>query len=87
MVSYIMLQGIGLTPLKILNIGPLFFLVWNRLWARTPRDFAEANAPPQINYGWVYPQALVVFTIALIYSVESPLILIFASLYFALNCK
>jgi hypothetical protein len=87
MVSYVMLQGVGLMPLQLLNIGPLATLVWNRLWAKTPRDFATANAPPIINYGWVYPQALLVFTVTLVYSVVSPSILVFGAIYFGMACK
>ncbi|KAK8846853.1 hypothetical protein IAR55_005941 [Kwoniella newhampshirensis] len=83
MVSYVMLQALGLMPLQLLNIGPLFSLGLSRgLSTKTPRDYAEANAPPMLNYGWVYPQALLVFTITLVYSVMSPLILIFGAIYF-----
>ena len=45
-------------------------------------DFAELNAPPMINYGIVYPQAILVFVITLLYSVMQPLILIFGTIYF-----
>lgn len=85
MVSYVMLQALGLMPLQLLNLGPLFSLAFARaFWTKTPRDYAEANAPPMLNYGWVYPQALLVFTITLVYSVMSPLILIFGAIYFAM---
>jgi hypothetical protein len=50
-------------------------------------DHAEANAPPMINYGWVYPQALLIFTITLVYSVVSPLILVFGAIYFGVACE
>lgn len=40
-----------------------------------------------LNYGWVYPQALLIFTITLVYSVVSPLILIFGAIYFGVACK
>jgi len=50
------------------------------------KDHAEANAPPMINYGWVYPQALLIFTITLVYSVVSPLILVFGAIYFGIAC-
>ncbi|WWC67830.1 uncharacterized protein I206_101747 [Kwoniella pini CBS 10737] len=83
MVSYVMLQALGLMPLQLLNMGPLFTLGYSRaLSTKTPRDYAEANAPPMLNYGWVYPQALLVFTITLVYSVMSPLILVFGAIYF-----
>lgn len=87
MVSYVCLQGIGMEPVKLLNLGPLFTLAMARMFAKTPRDYAEANAPPVINYGWALPPPLLIFTIALVYSVESPLILIFATIYFGLACE
>ena len=45
-------------------------------------DFAELNAPPVINYGTVYPQAILIFVITLLYSIAQPLILIFGAIYF-----
>jgi hypothetical protein len=93
--------ALGLMSLQLLNLGPLFSLGWARIFARTPRgmlmrthkrselmvDHAEANAPPMINYGWVYPQALLIFTITLVYSVVSPLILVFGAIYFGVACE
>ncbi|ORY27742.1 hypothetical protein BCR39DRAFT_536914 [Naematelia encephala] len=83
MISYVMLQALGLMPLQLVNLGPLFSLGVSRgIFAKTPRDYAEANAPPMLNYGWVYPQALLVFTVTLVYSVVSPLVLFFGAGYF-----
>ncbi|KAJ6551627.1 hypothetical protein B0H19DRAFT_1158348 [Mycena capillaripes] len=80
--SYVILQAFGIVPLQLLNLGvtiPRFF----RLFVtRTPRDFAELNAPPMINYGIVYPQAILMFVITMLYSVTQPLILIFGAIYF-----
>ncbi|EAU86779.2 membrane protein [Coprinopsis cinerea okayama7 len=45
-------------------------------------DFAELNAPPMVNYGVVYPQAILMFVITLLYSVVQPLIVIFGAIYF-----
>lgn len=50
-----------------------------------PADFAELNAPPMINYGVVYPQAILIFTITILYSVVQPLIVIFGSVYFGVG--
>ncbi|KAH9006634.1 DUF221-domain-containing protein [Lactarius hatsudake] len=81
--SYVILQGLGIMPLQLLNLGviiPRFF--YRMLVTRTPRDFAELNAPPVINYGTVYPQAILIFVITLLYSIAQPLILIFGAVYF-----
>ena len=40
-----------------------------------------------LNYGWVYPQALLIFTVTLAFSVVMPLILIFGALYFGVACE
>ncbi|KAJ7148636.1 hypothetical protein C8R43DRAFT_512491 [Mycena crocata] len=80
--SYVILQALGIMPMQLLNLGvtiPRFFQLFI---TRTPRDFAELNAPPMINYGIVYPQAILMFVITMLYSVTQPLILIFGAIYF-----
>jgi hypothetical protein len=47
-------------------------------------DYAELNAPPMINYGVVYPQAILMFVITMLYSVVQPLIVIFGAIYFGI---
>lgn len=94
--------ALGLMPSQLLNMGPVFTLGWSRLTrCKTPRgepqphdrrahsrvDYAESNAPPMLNYGWIYPQALLVFTLTLVFSVVSPLILVFGAIYFGAACK
>ncbi|KIM23091.1 hypothetical protein M408DRAFT_321498, partial [Serendipita vermifera MAFF 305830] len=83
--SYVVLQALGIMPLQLLNLGvimPRFLFL--ALWTRTPRDFAELNAPPMINYGAVYPQAILVFVITITYSVIQPQIMVFGALYFGI---
>ncbi|KAF5342756.1 hypothetical protein D9757_014508 [Collybiopsis confluens] len=81
--SYAILQGLGIMPLQLLNLGVIIPQVLMRmLFTKTPRDFAELNAPPMINYGVVYPQAILMFTITMLYSVVQPLIVIFGAIYF-----
>jgi calcium permeable stress-gated cation channel len=53
--------------------------------AQLVADFAELNAPPMINYGVVYPQAILIFVITLLYSVVQPLIVIFGAIYFGIG--
>ncbi|KAF8876644.1 hypothetical protein BD779DRAFT_1804233 [Infundibulicybe gibba] len=64
-------------------ILPRFF--YRAFLTRTPRDFAELNAPPMINYGVVYPQAILMFVITMLYSVVQPLIVIFGAIYFGVG--
>ncbi|KAG8881367.1 hypothetical protein FRB97_009632 [Tulasnella sp. 331] len=81
--NYVVLQGLGIMPLQLLNLGVVVPRILYRLfWTRTPRDYAELNAPPMVNYGAVYPQAILVFVITVLYSVIQPLILIFGTIYF-----
>ncbi|KAH8827533.1 hypothetical protein DL96DRAFT_1599355, partial [Flagelloscypha sp. PMI_526] len=83
--SYVILQGLGIMPLQLLNLGVIIPRIMMRMFVtRTPRDFAELNAPPMINYGTVYPQAILIFVITLLYSVVQPLILIFGAIYFGI---
>ncbi|TFK47344.1 DUF221-domain-containing protein [Heliocybe sulcata] len=81
--SYVILQGLGIMPLQLLNLGVIIPRAVMLLFVtRTPRDFAELNAPPMINYGVVYPQAILIFVITILYSVVQPLIVIFGAIYF-----
>ncbi len=50
-------------------------------------DMVELYSPPAINYGFVYPPAILIFITSLIYSVLSPVILIFAAIYFGVTCE
>ncbi|KAF8632659.1 hypothetical protein AX17_004792 [Amanita inopinata Kibby_2008] len=84
--SYVILQGLGIMPLQLLNLGVIIPRMFMRMFfTRTPRDFAELNAPPMINYGVVYPQAILMFVITLLYSVVQPLIVIFGAIYFGVG--
>ncbi|TEB21764.1 DUF221-domain-containing protein [Coprinellus micaceus] len=81
--SYVILQGLGIMPLQLLNLGVIIPRAVSLIFfTRTPRDFAELNAPPMINYGVVYPQAILMFVITMLYSVVQPLIVIFGAIYF-----
>ncbi|KAG9324038.1 hypothetical protein KVV02_004715 [Mortierella alpina] len=84
-VNYTILRGIGLFPLQLLQIGDVFGQVFQGFVSRTPRDYAEARAPPELPYGVVYSNATLVFVVILIYSCIKPLILVFGALYFAIG--
>ncbi|KAF6743962.1 hypothetical protein DFP72DRAFT_931006, partial [Ephemerocybe angulata] len=84
--SYVILQGLGIMPLQLLNLGVIIPRAFSLMFfTRTPRDFAELNAPPMINYGVVYPQAILMFVITLLYSVWHPPIVIFGAIYFGVG--
>ncbi|KAF9967691.1 hypothetical protein BGZ70_008592 [Mortierella alpina] len=84
-VNYTILRGVGMFPLQLLQIADVFGQVFQGFVSRTPRDYAEARAPPELPYGVVYSNATLVFVVVLIYSCIKPLILVFGALYFAIG--
>lgn len=86
-INFIMLQGIGLMPFRILEVGSVILFPIYRLLARTPRDYAELQKPPVFQYGFYLPTSLLIFNLCLIYSVVMPgcVILAFGTLYFTLG--
>ncbi|KPM45341.1 Calcium permeable stress-gated cation channel 1 [Neonectria ditissima] len=86
-ISFIMLQGIGLMPFRILEVGSVFLYPFTRMMSSTPRDFDDMKQPPIFQYGFYLPTALLVFNLCLIYSVLQLgfMILIMGTLYFALG--
>lgn len=67
--NFIMLQGLGLFPFRLLEFGAVSLYPINRLGAKTPRDFANTVIPPVFSYGFYLPTALLVFILCLVYSV------------------
>ncbi|XWX02384.1 hypothetical protein V2A60_010421 [Cordyceps javanica] len=86
-ISFIMLQGIGLMPFRILEVGSVVLYPIYRLLAVTPRDYAELQKPPNFQYGFYLPTSLLVFNLCFIYSalLHGPTILIFGIIYFTLG--
>ncbi|KAG0239108.1 hypothetical protein B0O80DRAFT_13677 [Mortierella sp. GBAus27b] len=84
-VNYVILKGIGEFPLRLLQIGDVIVQTLMGFLAKTPRDYAEARAPPELHHGVVYSDGTLIFVIVLIYSCIKPMILGFGVLYFALG--
>jgi hypothetical protein len=84
-VNYTILRGIGLFPMQLLQLADIVNLAIQKMFSRTPRDYAEARAPPQLPYGVVYSNATLAFVVILIYSCIKPMILIFGVIYFAVG--
>lgn len=66
--NFIMLQGLGLFPFRLLQFGSVAQYPILRMGAKTPRDFAELVRPPKFYYGFYLPTALLVFILCLVYS-------------------
>ncbi|OAA55756.1 hypothetical protein ISF_07861 [Cordyceps fumosorosea ARSEF 2679] len=86
-ISFIMLQGIGLMPFRILEVGSVVLYPIYRFLAVTPRDLAQLQKPPNFQYGFYLPTSLLVFNLCFIYSalMPGPTILVFGIIYFALG--
>ena len=86
-VNFIILQGLGLFPFRLLEMGSVSLYPVYRIGAKTPRDYAELVQPPIFSYGFYLPTALLIFIICMVYSVlrESWQILLAGLVYFALG--
>ncbi|PKS06319.1 hypothetical protein jhhlp_007067 [Lomentospora prolificans] len=86
-ISFIVLQGVGLTPFRLLEPGGVAMYVWGWLTAKTPRDFHEMKTPPLFSYGYYLPTALLIFILCLVYSVlqNGVLVLLAGLVYFTFS--
>ncbi|PWN31193.1 DUF221-domain-containing protein, partial [Meira miltonrushii] len=82
--SYVVFQSLAIIPLQLLQLPVTLGRAFGRLTVKTPRQHAELNAPPQLYSGSVNLAALIVFTLGILYSIVTPLITVFAMIYFAL---
>ncbi|KAF2854770.1 DUF221-domain-containing protein [Plenodomus tracheiphilus IPT5] len=67
--NYIILQGFGLFPFRLLEFGALSLYPIYLIGAKTPRDYAELVQPPVFSYGFFLPQTILIFIICMVYSV------------------
>jgi calcium permeable stress-gated cation channel len=83
-VNFIMLQGVGLFPFRLLEVGAVVLYPISRFLAKTPRELAEIDKPPIFTYGLYLPTALLIFILCLVYSVieYGHLVLFFGLIYF-----
>ncbi|EKJ75528.1 hypothetical protein FPSE_04303 [Fusarium pseudograminearum CS3096] len=86
-ICFIMLQGIGLMPFRILEAGSVFLYPFLKWFSKTPRDALELKKPPVFQYGFFLPTSLLVFNLCIIYSVLyfGFIILIMGLIYFVLG--
>ncbi len=85
--NFIMLQGLGLFPFRLLEFGSVAQYPLLRAAARTPRDRANLVQPPMFHYGFYLPTALLVFILCLVYSAlpDGYLVLGLGLAYFSLG--
>lgn len=85
--NFIILQGIGLFPFRLLEVGSVSLYPVMLMGAKTPRDYAELVQPPVFSYGFYLPNALLIFIICMVYSIlrSSWQVLLAGWLYFALG--
>lgn len=86
-VNFIILQGLGLLPFRLLEFGSVILYPIYLMGAKTPRDYAELVQPPTFSYGFYLPTSLLVYIICMVYSVlhSSWQILLAGCFYFALG--
>jgi hypothetical protein len=86
-INFILLQALGLLPLRLLEFGSVSSYPFGRMNAKTPRDMAEFIKPPTFSYGLFLPQTLLIFLICIVYSVlrSSYLILLPGLAYFMIG--
>lgn len=85
-VDFIILQGIGIFPYKLLLLGNLLkYSIGNWFWCKTPRDYLRLYRPPVFNFGLQLPQPILILIITITYSVISTKILSAGLIYFLLG--
>ncbi|KIW17707.1 hypothetical protein PV08_04902 [Exophiala spinifera] len=86
-INLIILQGLGLFPFRLLEVGSVALYPFYLIGAKTPRDYAELARPPVFSYGFFLPQTMLIFIICIVYSVlpSSWLITLFGLVYFCIG--
>jgi hypothetical protein len=82
--NFILLQGIGLLPFRLLEFGSVSLypiMLWG---SKTPRDYAELVQPPIFKYGFYLPSAILVWVLCIVYSIllDGYRVLFFGLIYF-----
>ncbi|KAF4626135.1 hypothetical protein G7Y89_g12026 [Cudoniella acicularis] len=85
--NFILLQGIGLLPFRLLEFGSVSLYPIMLLGAKTPRDYAELVEPPVFKYGFYLPSAILIYILCIVYSIlpAGYMVLFFGEIYFILG--
>lgn len=80
--NLIVLQGVGIFPTRLLQAGTVLQFPFFMVHCKSARDYHELYKPASLNYGILLPTSLLIFLLALMYSILSGRILLFGALYF-----
>ncbi|WFD35827.1 hypothetical protein MCUN1_002695 [Malassezia cuniculi] len=81
--SYVVFQAFAMQPFQLIQLPRIIYNAYTRLsGVRSPRQKAADRLPSRQSLSDFYPQALLVFTLCMLYSIVSPLILTFGAIYF-----
>ncbi|KAH8815412.1 hypothetical protein F5884DRAFT_723472 [Xylogone sp. PMI_703] len=83
--NFILLQGVGLMPFRLLEFGSVSLYPFALMFSSTPRDYAELRQPPLFKYGFYLPTAILIYILCIVYSVlpAGYMVLFFGLIYFA----
>ncbi len=82
-ISYIMIDGWNSVSAEILQIvGLIIYHIKNKYFVKTEKEKKELNTRSNINYMVLIPKIILYFNISTLFSVCSPLVLIFTNIYF-----
>ncbi|ODQ58627.1 hypothetical protein WICANDRAFT_32212 [Wickerhamomyces anomalus NRRL Y-366-8] len=86
-VDLILLQGLGMFPFKLLQVGDVGLEIVSKLfYCRTARDYrALYYTPPVFDFGIILPQHILILIITMIYSVTSTKIVTAGLVYYVLG--
>ncbi|KAF9571768.1 hypothetical protein EC968_000214 [Mortierella alpina] len=85
-ITYVLLQSFTGPVLELLQIGPLLLnFLFVRIFNKSPRQIWDVQGRlDAANYGIIFPPAILIFCIGMLYATVAPLILPFVTLYFIL---
>jgi calcium permeable stress-gated cation channel len=85
--NFIILQGIGLFPPRLLEFGSISLYPVYKMSAKTPRDYAELAQPPIFKYGFYLPTPILTLILCIVYSVlpAGYQVLFFGLIYFIIG--
>jgi hypothetical protein len=83
-INFVLLQGVGLLPFRLLEFGSVSLYPILRMGSKTPRDFAELVQPPIFKYGFYLPSAILIYILCIVYSIlpAGYMVLFFGLIYF-----